>query len=1567
MGDASSLLGVVLTSVLTFIIIVFTLFWRIVVGVIDMAKAIYAGISANVFFLSVALGLMIAGGIVASNYQNSIMMTTDVVYESGFSPAAQGVESFLKDLPVAFWNFAVERWNNIADFWISCLNSFISSARMLGSFTTSQGYVDLINALYELWKCYTVGIAITPGWLIPGLDQGIEAIYSLYFCYTDWLKDVFLSVVQLEIFNYDCTFCALDPSQSCALRKNVPGYNVAPPGPACIGCQNFECQYSSCVALTWDVITGPIQILFGIDLTFIFYSLSDAFCCMLGSTFRPPLWLIQGLIDGCIPPNPAVIVNYLIDDWLSPFVVCFNNFILIVSGGVVDNFWELVFSILFPAIQTVIDAVMLLLTCYQSPAVVGCFNSYPNNCASNGQGIATGGLQTCAQIAGTCVTSQSNPLIDATFFNVVIPSVFIPIDTAVCSVGGLQVCFFGPTPPGPGPVTLPDCPNPPGQPFSIPICLLDCIEGRVTLFAPIASVFNSFLGFLQGIINFFNMALAQIASAISQLQSVVQALEDAIEFLTPLRKEVRLSTTRGFSGFRTAWNQTLLDLNIDPTTTCGKILWENDLNQMNLSDVTTNAWFFLCLGLKKIGEKACYNYPNESFNINDFLHVTTFNAALQKDREMYMRTYFEELGYDVPENSTDFRNLEYKNYARLDDNFRKFIFDRRDTWDTFFKSVPANFTEGGADNQTYTYEYYQKVGEAILAEPDSRVHFNTTQLTLTSFVWHLADRWKKSAYYTILSGYVEENQRMRDAMVNAYGWYPGMSQGKTKRAEFTNDKEEREQQIEEGTRLALDVMRTSRSSTLQKLSRGGPPQQYQSSFRRILDEQSYEMAMSELSLRALSALTAETKRTSYVPWYARVDAGVRGGTVSPNELIIEDQKKLRILKSQFRSKLAWSAENDAEFAKMYTHMDIVMNQQAAADALRTLNATYKVGKALYTIGSNADPAALSGLYKTFAVDYWPSTQFATLLKESISTGNYDPIHKVATGEAGYLVGEGIVSRQRYERVMKVKMAEIEKPGSLPYFLLPPTGPETPEKEVKMYGPFLSDPNQDLGLPSFRKFMKNLRKVHIKERMVVLEQMGYNVSAMSEEDIVALITTQNFVGPYLQQLFTAVEWVLNDFFGRFLNIFGVHYHVDLTKTVNDALNKISSSIVNFPTTIFDKGEKFVNKYFTCVKPDQVNGQALYNPFCFPLMPEQIFGFVNPGPDSSIPLQIPWPSELITTDCVNTYNGNPNFFGPFKRSNNCGSPSGSRPYCPNSDYCEREYESCGSFSFSSILDNFFYITGVIPKILDLFYHGGLATRDARSIGLVFALIFVTVVQAPMVVGPQVVISFLSIWLLYWVLWTANIVFDGFFPGPSTAGQLGGGIPYGVIFIGLFLASVVFIPSLYTSVPLVGALFAFLSITWIVNLAWRFPTIYEVLTINKWLATLFNYLNFAPTPLKYINWTPFYDAAVRFDYSDGNVPTIDTFCFGWTFGNTGWLVLAGVFFYFTLALLYVIIWAIVIAVIETITLIFLTITKIRAWAVSQDLEDLKERHEIIKQEHDARLYHIEKALKTKLVKYK
>jgi uncharacterized membrane protein len=212
--------------------------------------------------------------------------------------------------------------------------------------------------------------------------------------------------------------------------------------------------------------------------------------------------------------------------------------------------------------------------------------------------------------------------------------------------------------------------------------------------------------------------------------------------------------------------------------------------------------------------------------------------------------------------------------------------------------------------------------------------------------------------------------------------------------------------------------------------------------------------------------------------------------------------------------------------------------------------------------------------------------------------------------------------------------------------------------------------------------------------------------------------------------------------------------------------------------------------------------------------------------------------------------------------------------------------------------------------------------------------------------------------------NIVFDGFFPGPSTAGQLGGGIPYGVIFIGLFLASVVFIPSLYTSVPLVGALFAFLSITWIVNLAWRFPTIYEVLTINKWLATLFNYLNFAPTPLKYINWAPFYDAAVRFDYSDGNVPTIDTFCFGWTFGNTGWLVLAGVFFYFTLALLYVVIWAIVIAVIETITLIFLTITKIRAWAVSQDLEDLKERHEIIKQEYDARLYQLEKSLKTKLV---
>jgi 5-bromo-4-chloroindolyl phosphate hydrolysis protein len=63
MGDDSSLSGVILTSVLTFIIIVLTLVWKIVVGVIDMAKAINARISANEILLSEDMELMIARGL----------------------------------------------------------------------------------------------------------------------------------------------------------------------------------------------------------------------------------------------------------------------------------------------------------------------------------------------------------------------------------------------------------------------------------------------------------------------------------------------------------------------------------------------------------------------------------------------------------------------------------------------------------------------------------------------------------------------------------------------------------------------------------------------------------------------------------------------------------------------------------------------------------------------------------------------------------------------------------------------------------------------------------------------------------------------------------------------------------------------------------------------------------------------------------------------------------------------------------------------------------------------------------------------------------------------------------------------------------------------------------------------------------------------------------------------------------------------------------------------------------------------------------------------------------------
>lgn len=111
---------------------------------------------------------------------------------------------------------------------------------------------------------------------------------------------------------------------------------------------------------------------------------------------------------------------------------------------------------------------------------------------------------------------------------------------------------------------------------------------------------------------------------------------------------------------------------------------------------------------------------------------------------------------------------------------------------------------------------------------------------------------------------------------------------------------------------------------------------------------------------------------------------------------------------------------------------------------------------------------------------------------------------------------------------------------------------------------------------------------------------------------------------------------------------------------------------------------------CKIPEQFDGTDFYNPFCFPLLPETLFDWIQPLPTKVFQIQMPWPTAIIDHNCVNT-NGGP---GPL----NCPSdpPDNVRPLCPVCDYCERSYLSCrDNFGWEDGFDNLFYWLVLIPR--------------------------------------------------------------------------------------------------------------------------------------------------------------------------------------------------------------------------------------------------------------------------------
>ena len=99
---------------------------------------------------------------------------------------------------------------------------------------------------------------------------------------------------------------------------------------------------------------------------------------------------------------------------------------------------------------------------------------------------------------------------------------------------------------------------------------------------------------------------------------------------------------------------------------------------------------------------------------------------------------------------------------------------------------------------------------------------------------------------------------------------------------------------------------------------------------------------------------------------------------------------------------------------------------------------------------------------------------------------------------------------------------------------------------------------------------------------------------------------------------------------------------------------------------------LESFASCSIPENIDGTSLHSPFCFLLLYVDAFALFTPvdGSENSFPLQIPFPKELITKDCVTIFNGVPSLAN-FDITNNCRLPT---PPDIDTRVCNRSGVSC-----------------------------------------------------------------------------------------------------------------------------------------------------------------------------------------------------------------------------------------------------------------------------------------------------
>lgn len=618
-----------------------------------------------------ALFILFVIGTCITSFETECVEAISIAYECGLYKVLEFLQSALNTLITIPFKFLAPKYNDVAEAVVNSIKEFINDIKMIQDIISIGGFAELYTAFYHELKRLLLIFVTTDSIKIPYVSDILYKIELLFFCVTDLTQSMIVSILTLTIINQDCTVCDLDPGKSCSFSQAVAFSGTTFPEPNCapLICYDFIGEAATCIAdllnfLTVDVADYAIDNVLG------------SIACFLNTYFKYPLYLVFGLIDGCISLNGSSIGDFL-KKYFEEMIHCSNLFIAGITNGTVTNFWDLVFSYLFEFAAVIVHGFEDLIACEKAPDFLSCLNSWPDgtgsgSCRVDKNGYPLQGLHTCFDINRNCIKIIPifAPLESAGFLSIV-PSLTQFLDLIVCPFVKIQTCFSSDYIQTNCSASSSDCT---GNTFvSEGICAFQCVETQAPVFSTIADIVVVFLQVIQSIMCGILEVVDGLKTAFDKVQSgfetvantfacfggpcikhgiahplasncgIGEALSCLIRcfkdvgscgsgisrsFFTKSENDYILPANIGLESDAlnwslNIWQNHLKSTGLDDTTTCGKTIMSYLPNQIQAYHLGDYSNYWMCMTIFHIS-KNISEESDQSFDMNKLMDYTTF-------------------------------------------------------------------------------------------------------------------------------------------------------------------------------------------------------------------------------------------------------------------------------------------------------------------------------------------------------------------------------------------------------------------------------------------------------------------------------------------------------------------------------------------------------------------------------------------------------------------------------------------------------------------------------------------------------------------------------------------------------------------------------------------------------------------------------------------------------------------------------------------------------------------------------------------------------------------------------